>query len=125
MRWRGAPRAALSRARGAAAPVWREGAPLIRTSVAPGAQRGRRGRQRETEASPAAQEEWKKIADGFQRRWQFPHCIGAIDGKHMRIKAPQNSGSSWYNYKGFFSMVLLATCDSSYKFTWIDIGQYG
>ncbi|XP_034236584.1 protein ALP1-like [Thrips palmi] len=70
-------------------------------------------------------EEWKKIADGFQQKWQFPNCISAMDGKHMRIKAPPNSGSNWYNYKGFFSMVLLATCDANYKFTWIDIGQYG
>lgn len=71
------------------------------------------------------QEEWKRIADGFQQQWQFPNCVGAIDGKHMRIKAPINSGSTWHNYKGFFSMVLLAICDSNYKFTWIDIGQYG
>lgn len=58
-------------------------------------------------------------------KWQFPNCLGAIDGRHMRIQAPPNSGSNFYNYKQFFSMVLLATCDATYKFTWIDIGQYG
>lgn len=30
-----------------------------------------------------SQQGWKKIADGFFRRWNFPHCIGAIDGKHV------------------------------------------
>jgi len=57
--------------------------------------------------------------------WQLPNCVGAIDGRHMRIKAPPMSGSEFYNYKGFFSVVLLAAVDAHYKFTWVDIGQYG
>ncbi|XP_071579909.1 uncharacterized protein [Temnothorax nylanderi] len=68
---------------------------------------------------------WKKVVDGFLEKWQFPNCIGAIDGKHVRIKAPPMSGFQYYNYKGFFSIVLLAACDADYKFTWVDIGQYG
>lgn len=58
-------------------------------------------------------------------KWQFPNYLGALDGKHMRIQAPPNSGSTFYNYKQFFSLVLLTTCDANYKFTWIDIDQYG
>ncbi|XP_032683406.1 uncharacterized protein LOC116849887 [Odontomachus brunneus] len=42
----------------------------------------------------------------------------------MRIKAPPMSESEFYNYKEFFSVVLLAV-DAHYKFTWVDIGQYG
>lgn len=33
-----------------------------------------------------SQENWMKIADDFFERWNFPHCIGAIDGKHVVIQ---------------------------------------
>ena len=35
------------------------------------------------------------------------------------------SGSLYYNYKDFFSLVLLAVCDAKYTFTLIDTGSYG
>lgn len=68
---------------------------------------------------------WREVADGFARRWNFKHCIGAIDGKHVAIRCPPKSGSTFYNYKGFFSIVLLAVVDSSYKFMYIDVGANG
>ncbi len=36
---------------------------------------------------------WKDIALSFENRWQFPNCIGALDGKHICITAPPKSGS--------------------------------
>jgi hypothetical protein len=36
-------------------------------------------------------EMWRQIADDFYSMWQFPNCIGAIDGKHFEIQAPKNS----------------------------------
>ncbi|XP_025153600.1 protein ALP1-like [Harpegnathos saltator] len=70
-------------------------------------------------------ENWKEISKNFFLKWQFPNCIGALDGRHMEIEAPPCSGSEFYNYKGYFSIVLMAMCDANYKFTWVDIGQHG
>ncbi|KAB0790682.1 hypothetical protein PPYR_14874 [Photinus pyralis] len=75
--------------------------------------------------SPSSEAEWENIADGFLQHWNFPNCIGAIDGKHINIQAPARSGSLFYNYKHNFSVVLLAVCDSKYRFTFVDIGAYG
>ena len=30
-------------------------------------------------------EDFKKVAEEFQQEWGFPHCIGAVDGKHIFV----------------------------------------
>ena len=73
---------------------------------------------------PETKEQWKNIAQEFGDIWQFPHVVGAIDGKHVVIEAPARSGTLYHNYKGTFSIVLLAACDAKYNFTLVDVGQY-
>ncbi len=68
---------------------------------------------------------FSSIADQFFRKWKFPNCIGAIDGKHVRIKCPHHSRSFYFNYKNYFSIVLQGLVDADYKFISIEVGSYG
>ncbi|CAB4034630.1 Hypothetical predicted protein [Paramuricea clavata] len=74
---------------------------------------------------PVNSQEWQKISSGFEKRWNFPNCLGCIDGKHVNIQAPARSGSLFFNYKKTFSIVLLAVCNGNYQFTMVDIGEAG
>lgn len=74
---------------------------------------------------PKTETEWESIAEIFYTQWQFPHCIGAMDGKHILIQPPANSGSYYFNYKHSFSIVLLALVDADYKFLFVDVGCNG
>ena len=74
---------------------------------------------------PRTENEWLDLADKTYDRWQFPNCIGSIDGKHVQIRKPDDSGSLFHNYKGFFSIVLMALCDYDYRFIYVDVGCQG
>ena len=68
---------------------------------------------------------WKRIADGFYTRLNFLNCLGALDGKHIEMKVPPKSASQFFKYTGTFSIILMALVDDDYRFTYIDIGDYG
>lgn len=71
------------------------------------------------------EEKWKKIEKEFSEKWHYPNCIGALDGKHIQIFSPPKSGSLYFNYKKFFSIVLLALVDADYKFIYVNVGDLG
>lgn len=74
---------------------------------------------------PRTEEEWKKIANDFGIKWNFYNCLGSIDGKHIEIRKPPDSGSYYYNYKQTFSIVLMAVVNANYEFIMIDVGANG
>ena len=75
--------------------------------------------------APNSEEDWLRISKTFEEIWNMPNVIGAIDGKHVRMQCPKFSGTQYYNYKGFYSLVLMAVCDANYCFTMFDVGQFG
>jgi hypothetical protein len=81
--------------------------------------------KREVIKCPTTPEEWRPISEDFERRANVSHAVAALDGKHVAVRCPPNTGTLYHNYKGFFSVVLLALVDANYKFLWIDTGGLG
>ncbi len=66
-----------------------------------------------------------EVIRGFETRWGFPHCFGAVDGTHIPIQAPKEFQSDYYNRKGFHSVVLQGFVDHQYKFMNVNFGFPG
>ena len=81
--------------------------------------------QQEYLVCPTDPEDWKKIEERFRNRWNVPDAVGALDGKHIDIKKPKKSGSEYFNYKGYFFLVLLALVNADYKYLWVNAGASG
>ena len=67
----------------------------------------------------------KEVVRGFEARWGFPQVAGCIDGTHIPIIRPQDSGTDYYNRKGYYSLLMQAVVDSRGIFTDIYIGWPG
>lgn len=74
---------------------------------------------------PTTPEKWLDVAKEYEEIWNFPHCLGAIDGKHVILQAPFNTGSEFFNYKSSFSIVLFALVDANYNFLYVNAGGQG
>ena len=73
----------------------------------------------------STENDWLKMATEFEELWQFPNCIGALDGKHIALFHPFSGGSNYCNYKNFHSIILMALVDANYKFLYVNIGCQG
>lgn len=65
------------------------------------------------------------VRDKFAKVSGFPNVIGAIDGTHIKIRAPPTDAASYINRKGFPSINVQVVCDSSGLFTHCYAGEVG
>ena len=42
---------------------------------------------------PTLPEDWLLVESVFRQRWNFPHALGALDGRCIPIRCPQGGGS--------------------------------
>nr|XP_055024604.1 uncharacterized protein LOC129414563 [Misgurnus anguillicaudatus] len=67
----------------------------------------------------------QEVIEGFQQRWGFPQCGGAIDGSHIPIIAPEDNHAEYFNRKGWHSVLLHGVVDHRFCFTNIYAGWPG
>ncbi|XP_070390818.1 uncharacterized protein [Dermacentor albipictus] len=61
----------------------------------------------------------------FTATLEFPQAIGALDGCHFPVSPPRESATDYRNYKGWYSIILLALVDHKYRFRYINVGSPG
>ncbi|KAH6932362.1 hypothetical protein HPB50_004891 [Hyalomma asiaticum] len=61
----------------------------------------------------------------FTAMLEFPQAIGALDGCHFPVSPPKENATDYRNYKGWYSIILLALVDHRYRFLYINVGSPG
>ena len=74
---------------------------------------------------PTTEGEWIPVGNKFERKRDFPNCLGAAEGKHVKITPPTGSGSFYWNNRGFSSLVLMSAANANYELLYCDIGTNG
>lgn len=74
---------------------------------------------------PPDKQKWLEISSTFEKYWNFPNCVGCIDGKHIRMQKPNGAGSQFFNYKRYNSIVLQGVVDGYGNFIAIEVGDFG
>ncbi|VDL65490.1 unnamed protein product [Nippostrongylus brasiliensis] len=67
---------------------------------------------------------WRNAEEQFCTQWDYPAAMGALDGKQIACVCPSRSGSSFFNYKGHYSIVLLALVHANYRCILYDLGLH-
>ncbi|XP_034053623.1 protein ANTAGONIST OF LIKE HETEROCHROMATIN PROTEIN 1-like [Gymnodraco acuticeps] len=70
-------------------------------------------------------EKFAEMADYTENRWGLPQCVGAIDGSHIHILAPQENHCDYFNCKGWHSIILQGVVDGKGLFWKVFAGMPG
>ena len=63
--------------------------------------------------------------EGFKEKSDFPNVVGAIDGSHIRIKAPVINHEDYFNRKRYYSFVVQGIVDASGAYLSVSTGFPG
>ena len=77
---------------------------------------------------PSSKNDFSQSLQEFGEEWQFPYAFAAIDGSHLPIRCPNGGAHSmkqYFNFKGFYSIILMALVDAKYRFIWASVGAPG
>ena len=77
---------------------------------------------------PDNEEKMMDLMKCMDTEWQFTYAYAAIDGSHIPIRCPPGGAEAakeYYNFKNFYSIVLMAIVDSKYRFLWGSCGYPG
>jgi len=67
-------------------------------------------------AMPTDPANLQNIMQGFHNIANFPNVVGAIDGTHIRIKAPSIDEHFYVNRKNYHSINIQGVCDANMTF---------
>ena len=77
---------------------------------------------------PTSRDDFKESMAKFGEEWQLPYAFAAVDGSHLPIKCPKRGAQAmkqYFNFKGFYFIVLMALVDAEYRFIWSSVGDPG
>ena len=77
---------------------------------------------------PQTSEELKRAVNHMERMWQCTCAFAAVDGTHIPIKYPPGGAEAakeYFNYKNFYSIILMGVVDARCRFLWANCGSPG
>ena len=77
---------------------------------------------------PKTNDEFKETLVDMDAELQFPYAFATFDGSHLSIKCPsgeQEAMKYYYNFKNFYTVILLGLVDINYRFIWATLGALG
>ena len=67
----------------------------------------------------------KEVVSSFASEYNFPQCVGAVDGTHIPITSPQECPADYFNRKGWHSVIMQGTVNNRGLFIDVYIGWPG
>ena len=77
---------------------------------------------------PTTEAEFLEKMIEMESMWQFPCCLGAVDGCHIPIRCysgGKEANKEYHNFKNFYSVVLIGLVDAKCRFIWASCGFPG